>query len=60
MGVPNDFVGFELEGETKVPDAGCLVGPDEHVLGLEVAVGNGRLDARPPAAWYLSMQMRQA
>jgi len=60
VGVTNDFVGFELEGETKVPDAGRLVGPDEHVLGLEVAVGDGRLDARPPAARDLRMQMRQA
>ncbi len=60
MGVPHNLIRFELECEPEVPDAGCHVGLDEHVLGLEVAVGDGGLYGGVPAGRNLCMEVGEA
>jgi hypothetical protein len=43
--VADNLIRLELERQPKVADAGRHVRLDEHILGLEVPVGDGGLDA---------------
>ena len=60
VGVSDGFAGIEDEGQSEVGDAGGEVGAQQDVLGLEVAVGHGRLGAVALAGGHLLVQVRQA
>ena len=62
MRVAHNLVGLELERQPKVPNTRRHIGLDEHILGLEVPVGNGGLDAAAPVPGgrYLGVEVGEA